>query len=327
MICIKESNKRYPHWMEKSLNRTDALGHKGVDVFEKEGVQFVNDGSATFGISWHGDSVKDMNRDDTYLFRGEPPIYNLFFGWSLNSERYLKQFKGVISTYKIPLKTKVREQKDVRGGRRERPSISDSLVIVPVDFQVPYNIYNTHFDKDKTDLLCMVLRNKSLHVKLNSLIPYHRKFNKYSNMKFRKTWDNFFSGYYGTEHYHSYGSGWNPKCFKGNLPERWSQLDVFSKHMFTFCPENCSIEGHISEKPLLAMLCGSVPIYKGPPDVYKYLKAGTFIDANRYMPDFSLLNPEEYHAYRKRIKQFITSKECDAFSSVTFAKRLLKIVG
>jgi hypothetical protein len=66
-----------------------------------------------------------------------------------------------------------------------------------------------------------------------------------------------------------YGLGWNIKDnrYKGYL---YNKIKGLSKYRFSICIENSREESYISEKFFDAVLCGTVPIYHGAPDIENY---------------------------------------------------------
>jgi len=344
MTTIKESYKPWYKrgqisdgvWLEKALHRPDALGRRGIDVFKKEGIEVVHGNErADYGLSLHGEPVEGVPRNKCILFKGEPPIYNLYFGLRLCSPKYNAKFKGVLSNY-----------------------IIDG--INQVHFNSPQNQFqsvNKYFDRPKTEFLCMVLSNKKTSILLSGLVVGNWKYYKQSNHKIRILADNYFCDRFGPEKYHSYGRGWNPKCFKGGAgdfvgekielvdgeyhytPPYHGELEVISKYKFNFCPENSRFEGYVTEKPIHAMVAGSIPIYLGSPHPDYYLPSDTFIDFGAFIIGFSKkpslvalchylenMNDSEYQSYRKAMRRFLTSKEADNFSSYIFAQKLVRML-
>jgi len=312
MIRIKESNKRQPYIVEDWLKNVDIYSRNGIDVLAKHNVHFVHQGKADVGISWHGDVVDDVPIDKCILFRSEPPIYNLFYGRNLCNPKYVKKFMGILSIY---------EYGDYPQTHFLYPCVS-SLFKYTVEY----------FNKPKKEMLCMVLRNKKMIIRLNNLFPKLKKFNYYSNMNIRIKADKVFANMLAHTNYHSYGRGWDSRCFKGQIENREDIYKIFASHKYTFCPENSRFKGFITEKPMQAMFCGSIPIYLGAPDVHKYLPKGTFIDYRYFTPGelveyLKRMSEKEYNTYRKNIKKFITSKEAvEMFSTVQFANKILSFV-
>ncbi|EMR74120.1 Glycosyltransferase family 10 (fucosyltransferase) [Thermoplasmatales archaeon SCGC AB-539-N05] len=309
MIRIKESIAQ-PNGIENWLNIPNTKGNKGMDVLKKNGIVFVHGNEkADIGISKHGQKVNGVPKKHCILFKGEPPIYNIFWGMRNCNKKNLLRYMAVLSSCVLD-------------------GIEQTHYIIP---QAAFQHADKYFDKDKTEFLCMVLKNKRFTVTLNSLVPGNRKYTKRSNMQLRIKADNEFSSLLGPEKYHSYGRGWNRKCFKGSLPDKKALYETISKYKFNFCPENSRFNGYITEKPVQAMCLGSIPVYVGPPDVDKYLPTGTYIDYRKFtapeLVDYlKNMDEREYNNYRKRIKKFITSKKADVFSSVTFAHKIVDII-
>ena len=304
---IKESGNQ--RLAEDMLSRPDALGNKGIDIFEQKGIEFVYGyEKADIGISLHGAPVQGLTEDKCILFKTEPPIYNIFFGINLQNESFMKQYLAVICDYMID-------------------DYPVHHFLIPREFK----LIPTYFDRDKPYFLCMVLKNKSLGISINSLVPSLYKYKKYSNMKKRKEIDKLCCKVIGPHNYHSYGRGWEKRCFKGSLPGN-QNYDVIASHQFTLALENCSMPGYVTEKMMDTMFCGSIPVYLGATDVEKYVPKDTFIDIRDFdsydkVIDFIVnLSSEEINIYRKRIKEFITSNQSYCFSSVAYAKNLLSIL-
>lgn len=309
-------------WLERVLSGRDALGRRGIDVFKKKDVEIVGPfDKADFGLSRHGDIVPGLPKKKCILVKGEPPIYNLFFGIRLCSPHYLRKWLKVLSVYKIGL--------------------NEEHFLAPCwDFQY----ISEYFDKPKPKFLVMILRNKTTAVKVSNFIPFVHKYVRYSNAQLRVIMDNYFCTYLGPDLYSSYGRGWNPICFHGSVPfnpnpleNTDSRYDIIGSHKFTVAFENSCFPGYVTEKPIQAMCCGSIPIYYGAPDVEEYLPHGTFIDLRDFIVNGRVdgkglvyylltMSDSEYNTYRKRIKSFITSEEADGFSSVALANKLIRIM-
>ena len=106
MLRIKESI--HPSWkpglisdgtyLEKAVRRVDGLGRRGIDVFKKHGIEVVRPyEKADYGISLHGDPVEGIPREKCILLKGEPPIYNIYFGWNLCNQKFLDKYMATLS--------------------------------------------------------------------------------------------------------------------------------------------------------------------------------------------------------------------------------------
>ena len=331
MIRIKESYKpgwkmgkiSDGVWLEKAIHRKDALGRTGKEVFDAHEIQIVRgQEEADFGFSMHGDPVHGLPPPKCILFKGEPPIYNIYFGRKLCKQSFLDKYMATMSN-----------------------TIIDGLD--QVLFNSPQNAFEHMeecFDYPKDKFLCMILKNKKKSLLLNSLVPGLRKYNLYSNHKLRDECDKFFCNYLGPSLYNSYGEGWCPACYKGKVGFRGEYLrdgkyfnplppeyEVIREYRFNFCPENSRFPGYVTEKPIQAMVCGSIPIYLGAPNIEEYFPKGTFIDFSYRTKEelceyLKTLTNKEIKRYQKNIKRFITSQEADPFSSYIFAKKLVKIL-
>lgn len=75
--------------------------------------------------------------------------------------------------------------------------------------------------------------------------------------------------------------------------------DYFSKYKFVICFENYFSKEYITEKIPNVMLSGSIPIYRGAPDIGKYFNTKSFI------------NYEDYGSYEEMIKKVIELDQND----------------
>ena len=118
---------------------------------------------------------------------------------------------------------------------------------------------------------------------------------------------------------------------KTNYSPIVERFEVISKYKFNFCPENSSFYGYVTEKPFQSMLCGSVPLYIGAPDVEDILSDGTYIDVRRFGANelvnyIKNMSDKEYNGYRKRMKKFVTTEKSNIYSSYNFAQKLVKVL-
>jgi hypothetical protein len=309
MISIKENDKGY-HNVVVWLKEKDAVGNAGIDLFLND-FEFVKNGlGADIGLAWHGNEVKHVPKKKCILMKSEPPIYYIFWGRNLYKHSFMKQYGAVMADYKI-----------------------DDFPVV--EYKIPkdeWKYVSEYFDKPKQKLLCMVLRNKKYTYYLNSMYPGLKKFNKYSLLKYRVDMDKAFCDELGDK-YDSYGRGWDKRCFRGELGIDKEPCKTISDYQFTFCPENSRFNGYITEKPIQAMCCGSIPIYLGAPNVDKYLPKYSFINGDEFtstkdIVDY-IVNMDEnlYKRYLDEMRKFVTTNASKEFSSVTFAKKLLKTIG
>jgi len=315
LLKIKESthnNRGRSHASNHAIEnmlRLRIFGKRGIDLLTQHDIKFVyGKEKADIGISKYGDKVQGVPREKCILWKNEPPIYNVFWGRKLCEPAYLKQFMATMSCY-------------------EYSGLDQVHFITP---RPVFEYIDLFFNKPKPELLCTILKNKSNAVFLNNFIPRLRKFNKFSLMNYRIQADDVFCK--EVEGYHSYGRGWNSKCFKGEVSTYTDKYALIAQYKLNFCPENSRFRGYITEKPIVAMCCGSIPIYIGATDVDNYLPKGTFIDGTRFEePEHlcQLLNhftEDDYNYYKQNIKRFLKSDAVYAFSSVAFAEKLISIL-
>lgn len=76
-----------------------------------------------------------------------------------------------------------------------------------------------------------------------------------------------------------YGLGWDIKDsrYKGYL---YNKIDGLKNYKYSICLENSNEDGYITEKLIDSILCRTVPLYNGAPDIKKYYKSVETLDFN-----------------------------------------------
>ena len=111
-----------------------------------------------------------------------------------------------------------------------------------------------------------------------------------------KNWDNFFQ-YPRISFFHYLAVKRNYRGIAGK------KINLISKYKFTLCIENTSISGYVTEKIIDCLVAGTVPVYRGCPDIHKYFNSDTFIDSNKFDSHSSLvdylseIDEKAYNAY------------------------------
>jgi len=313
MIRLKESSmfKYRPgfiadNWLETVLYFPDALGRTGYDAFREHDIELVtNTSHADVGFAKGISKVKGVPRKKCILWKGEPPIYDVFFGPFLRNKSYLKEHLAVMSYYK------------------ENGSIHANGP------QNGFSFYKQYFDGNDRNFLCMILTNKTFSTFLNSLIFWDTK--EHCLMKYREFMDRKFCDLLGEKKYVTYGRGWDERCFRGSLPNWNDMYKVLAQHRFAFVPENSSYPGYVSDKIINAMCCGCIPIYEGAPDVDEFIPRNCFIHARKYPPKelierLNHISFSEYQRFRNNIRKFVTTEQSDMYSSYKFCEKIANII-
>jgi hypothetical protein len=111
-----------------------------------------------------------------------------------------------------------------------------------------------------------------------------------------------------------------------------SKHETMSGYTFAITYENMELEGWINEKIFDAFLSGTVPIFRGAPDVTDYIPESCFIDARRFQTYDELeaylrsLEPREVEAYRANARAFMESEGYRPFTKQAFAETLVGAV-
>ena len=139
--------------------------------------------------------------------------------------------------------------------------------------------------------------------------------NRYLNYFFKKTRLN---GFFKT----------NYKNYKGVVKNK---SEILNSYKFSFCLENAmNYNGYITEKIFDCFTSLTIPVYKGPSNVLKFIPKECFINYD----DFKSLDDLEYYLkslteieikdYQNSIIKFLNSKESEYFSNNHFAKTIIK---
>lgn len=116
------------------------------------------------------------------------------------------------------------------------------------------------------------------------------------------------------------------KVYRGAVD---SKHETMSRYTFAITYENMELEGWINEKIFDAFLSGTVPIFRGAPDVTNYIPEECFIDPRRFATYLELeeylrsLGPKEIETYRENGRAFMESDGYRPFTKQSFAETLL----
>lgn len=133
-----------------------------------------------------------------------------------------------------------------------------------------------------------------------------------------------------------YGRGWEKetetyiqKVYRGGVDDKEKKL---REYKFVLALENAVFPGYITEKIFDAFFAGTIPVYRGAPDIATYIPQDIFIN----LADFKSLEEAEkyldsideatYNAYLSRIQAFLASDAYARFSHKTFATTVLDII-
>lgn len=61
-----------------------------------------------------------------------------------------------------------------------------------------------------------------------------------------------------------------------------SKFEVLQNYEFCLCFENMQMDGYITEKIFDCLYAGTIPLYKGAPDILQYIPEDIFVDCRKY---------------------------------------------
>jgi hypothetical protein len=133
-----------------------------------------------------------------------------------------------------------------------------------------------------------------------------------------------------------YGEGWEhrhpavkPKehaaalrAYRGTVADKYRML---ANYRFALVIENSRFAGYVSEKLFDCFFAGCVPIYRGAPDVARFVPKTAFIDADEF-PNWGALErylycmeQREWRSYVEAAEAFLLSPAFECFSATRFA--------
>ena len=205
-------------------------------------------------------------------------------------------------------------------------------------FFFPHDLKINYQGEPKNKFICMICSDKKsnhkneLYSERKKIIDYYEKndldifqfygygwdkynLNKrYLNYIFKKTrMNSFFKTNY--------------KNYKGVVKNK---SKILNSYKFSFCLENAmNYDGYITEKIFDCFTSLTIPVYKGPSNVLRFIPKECFINYDDFeslgdLEDYlKSLTEIEIKDYQNSIKIFLNSKESDYFSNNHFVKTIM----
>ncbi len=110
------------------------------------------------------------------------------------------------------------------------------------------------------------------------------------------------------------------------------KLGTLGGYTFCLCFENVVLNGWITEKLFDCFIAGTIPIFRGAPNVQEFVPSECFIDMRQFSNYDELrhylkqLSPREIAAHKHAMRQFIGSAAFRRFGNQPFTDRLGRIV-
>ena len=144
------------------------------------------------------------------------------------------------------------------------------------------------------------------------------------------------------EDFQLFGKGWDSNLkydsflskiiFKNKPTVLISKITEINNSKFTFCFENTSYPGYITEKIFDIFLADSVPIWKGTKDIYVYIPSNCIIDCDKFNNFNDLYNhiknidENEWNNYRNNIKLFLLTESYKNFTELNFSNKIINLI-
>ena len=113
-----------------------------------------------------------------------------------------------------------------------------------------------------------------------------------------------------------------------------NKIETLKNYRFVYCYENISsAKGYITEKIFDCFAAGTIPIYWGATNIEEYIPKECFIDRRNFSSNEELyafikkMPKEEFEAYIRNIKEFLSSETAQLFSSDHFIETFIEAGG
>lgn len=113
------------------------------------------------------------------------------------------------------------------------------------------------------------------------------------------------------------------KVYKGSVADKYRTL---SEYTYALAFENSELPGYMTDKLFDCLYAGTIPVYRGAPDVKEYIPENCFIDMRDFKNYEELrtylksLPGSEIKAYRENGRCFLESDQYKPFTKEHFAK-------
>lgn len=277
------------------------LKHPPSTLYANNGIFRINNGHNIF---WNIDrelSSKDIciktldndkkNDGDLYIFSDVP------YPWRIKewAKTLVTRKRNILFCFESPIVNPFSHIKTLHHFFRKVYTWDDELVDNKKYFkffipQLPNGLNTRIIDFQKRKFLTLINAKKDTPLLFSLLSPYKK--NLY---KKRMQAINFFSDQI-PKAFDLYGKGWDKpipwdlkerlfgakqyETYKGELKS--DKIEKLSHYKFCLCFENTEAPGYITEKIFDCLKARCVPIYKGAPDVVKYIPKECFIDARQF---------------------------------------------
>jgi len=110
------------------------------------------------------------------------------------------------------------------------------------------------------------------------------------------------------------------------------KFDTLARYEFCLCYENSSFPGYITEKIFDCFATGTIPIYRGAPDIDSFLPRELFIDlagfrsAGELLEHLDGMGDAEKAKYRHKMRAYLAEPENDLFSPLKLSELIVREV-
>lgn len=143
--------------------------------------------------------------------------------------------------------------------------------------------------------------------------------------------------YYGEnepDSFDLFGWGWNPEVHRGYRSIIAGRAEYLRRYRFSFCYETAANwPGFVSGKIFESFAAGSVPVYRGAPNIADEIPADCFIARDDFRSEAELhtflrdMSEREHDAYLERIRAFLSSPKAVPYSPEYFVQTFVALVG
>jgi len=238
-------------------------------------------------------------------------------------------------------------------GESLAPYIGETINVEPFKWPQAYEAVHEEFWCNRNrKFMVMLNSNKLPRIYTNELYTERMR----AVVFFSRTGDIDLYGHEWDLPSHKLGIGWIPYTFRYSyrmLLHHWHKIrpnpllvaarkvykgvaaskeETLSQYNFSICFENMILNGWITEKIFDCFYSGTVPIYRGAPDIEEFIPANCYIDMRNFpsycelLNHLKSLNETDIQQYRDNAKAFLASDKFSPFDKDTFVDIFKRII-
>ena len=215
---------------------------------------------------------------------------------------------------------------------------SEAMVPIPIPLAIQPRTSGLPFHQRR--LLCLISSNKTSSAP-SSLYRERVRVARWYEARGRQDWGLYGMGWEQGEPlfpaalergpFRRLGSWRRPFVSFQGAPR--TKSEVYSTYRFALAYENCiGFKGYVTEKIFDPMFSGCIPIYRGAPDISRFVPADCFIDGNAFDTPSALdrhlrsIDERRFASFQDAIARFLSGPDLDPLRCERFARTVIDVV-